>query len=340
MVFASVAFATVPDLARRLGERHSVKPLQLWQPGRGRAFSGKLGLGVASSLQFIRLLFCKAACSPRTLLMTDSAHYPCLLLARTLSLFGIRKHVYLFNFYIHQMGARRHVRRILGWLLGGPVSIMAQSSGERDYFMALAPAADVRYFPYCRDPIEAVDPDAIRTGNYVFAGGYTNRDYETLIAAARALPEIPFVVVSSRLNRIAATLPSNVRHLQDIELRRFQNLLAGSRLVVIPLRENVGSSGQMVALAGMQFSKTVIYPGFDVVAQYFETGVSGVQYDAGSVESLREIIRQLYADTNRLQKIGSQARHRWESDFTMAHFERALVGHIDEALDCSLRHRN
>ena len=329
IVFASVAFATVPTLADRLAERYRVELLPLRQPIRHRSFSGKLGLGIASLLQLFRLLFSPAACNPRTLLITDSAHYPCLLLARILSLFGVRKSVYLFNFYIHEMGTRRAVRGMLAWLLRENVSIMAQSSTERDYFLALSPRANIQCFPYCRGPIEAVDSDAIRTGDYVFAGGYTNRDYETFIAAAQGLPDIPFVVVSSYLNRISGTFPPNIRHFQDVELRQFQNLLAGSRLVVIPLKENVGSSGQMVALAGMQFSKTVVYPGFDVVSQYFVDGVSGVQYEAGSAQSLRQTIQDLYPDTGRLQAIGIMARQRWEGDFTMARFESALTEHIE-----------
>ena len=335
ILFASVAFATVPGLAARLGQRYIVKTVTLWLPGRNRAFSGKLGLGIAAVIHFIRLLRCPAAYDPRTPLITDSAHYPCLLLARTLSLFGMQKNVYLFNFYIHRMGNRRYVRRILRWLIGSNVSIMTQSSSERDYFLDLAPTADIRYFPYCRGPIEAVDANAIQFGNYVFAGGYTNRDYAILIAAARALPDVPFVLVSSRLNRISEAIPPNILHLQDVDLRQFQNLLAGCRLVVIPLKENVGSSGQMVALAGMQFAKSVIYPDFDVVAQYFVNGVSGVSYVAGSAESLRETIRQLYPDRDRLLAIGARARQRWATHFTMARFESALSEHIDEVLERS-----
>ncbi len=333
VLFASVAFAAVPTLTDHLAKYCRVKLLPLRRPGRHRAFSGKFGLGISSALQFFRLLFSPAACNPHTLLITDSAHYPCLLIARILSLFGVRKNIYLFNFYIHQMGTRRAVRRILAWLLHGNVALMVQSSGERDYFTALSPVANVRYFPYCRGPIEAVDPDAIRTGDYVFAGGYTNRDYETLVAAARGLPDVPFIIVSSRLNHLARTLSPNIRHFQDIDLRRFHNLLAGARLVVIPLKENVGSSGQMVALAAMQFSKTVVYPGFDVVAQYFVDRVSGMEYEAGSSESLRDTIRELYSGADRLRTIGVRARKRWETEFSMARFESALVDHIKSVLE-------
>ncbi|MHB8564572.1 MAG: glycosyltransferase, partial [Acidiferrobacteraceae bacterium] len=100
-----------------------------------------------------------------------------------------------------------------------------------------------------------------------------------------------------------------------------------------PLKENVGSSGQMVALAGMQFAKSVIYPDFDVVAQYFVSGVSGVPYVAGSTESLRETIRNLYPDRDRLKTLGAQARRRWETHFTMTRFESALSEHIDGVLE-------
>ena len=35
----------------------------------------------------------------------------------------------------------------------------------------------------------------MRLGDYVFAGGISNRDYETVVAAARRLPHTEFVVV-------------------------------------------------------------------------------------------------------------------------------------------------
>lgn len=332
IVFASVASSTLPSLTDHLKTRYCVELLPLQNFARGPGIFGKLALSISSLTQLTRLLLEPAARNPRTLLITDSCHYACLLLAKLCSLVGSRKSVYLFNFYIHQMGTNFCVRRILAWLLRGDISIFAQSSKECAYFLKLSPTLNIRYFPYCRPPIELVDSDAIRVGDYVFAGGYTNRDFETFISAARSLPDIPFVLVSSRLNRITKTLPSNIQHFQDIPLRDFQNLLAGSRLLVIPLKDDVGSSGQMTALAGMQFSKTVVYPGFDVIAQYFENGLSGVQYRARSVESLRETIRELYSDAERLQAIGIRARQRWESAFAMNRFETALINHVEHAI--------
>lgn len=332
ILFASASFGTVPGLRDRLRQRYDVRSLVMACPGRGKPFAGKLGLAAVSARNFVRLLACPAAYDPGTLLITDSAHYPCLLLARLLSALGIRKQVYLLNFYIHGLGSRAGVRRVLGWLIGRNISILVQSPSERGYFRALAPHADIRYFPYCRPPIRAVDTGEIRTGDYVFSGGYTNRDYDTLIAAARDLPDVPFVIVSSRLNRLRGGLPPNVRHLLDIDLRSFQNLLAGSRLVVIPLKENVGASGQMVALAGMQFSKAVVYPDFDTVSQYFVDGISGVQYRAGEADFLRDVIRGLFDDLDRIGRIGAAAHRRWEECFTMDRLEAALLDHIDTAV--------
>ena len=113
ILFASASFGAVPGLRDRLRQRYDVRSLVMACPGRGKPFAGKLGLVAVSARNCARLLVCPAAYDPGTLLITDSAHYPCLLLARLLLALGIRKRVYLLNFYIHGLGSRDGMRRVL-----------------------------------------------------------------------------------------------------------------------------------------------------------------------------------------------------------------------------------
>ncbi len=51
--------------------------------------------------------------------------------------------------------------------------------------------------------------------------------------------------------------------------------------MVLALKDDVGTSGQTFALAGIQIEKSVIYPNFDVISQYSDDKVDGLMYQAG-----------------------------------------------------------
>ena len=93
-------------------------------------------------------------------------------------------------------------------------------------------------------------------------GNDGRRDYETLVAAARLIPEIPFTIVT-RLDA-PNDLPANVRWrrgdwkenaLSDGGLRE---LYRESACVVVPLKESLQPSGQSVAMQAMMCGAPVV----------------------------------------------------------------------------------
>ena len=193
-----------------------------------------------------------------TVFVCTSSHYAALLSARIASILGRRTSAFLCNFYLHQRGQRATVRHILSALMRGRIGIVVQSPNEVGYFSSLAPHAFVAYEPYGMGPIAALG-DPVQPSDYVFSGGYTNRDYDLLVRAAASLSDVPFVIACKTANRLPARLPANVRVIRDTSWDEFHHLLAAARLVVLPLAHDVGSSGQMVALAAMQAAKCTIY---------------------------------------------------------------------------------
>ncbi|MHB1586410.1 MAG: glycosyltransferase family protein [Acidiferrobacteraceae bacterium] len=264
----------------------------------------------------------------KTVIVCHTGHYAGLIVGRILHAVRPSRGVYLFNFYIHGMGKRGSVQRILRWLFSQNLAIAVQSKVEYDYFRMLAPHADVRYIPFGQDGPKNVRHDQIMLGEYIFSGGYTNRDYRLLIDCARSLKHLRFVIACSRLNDIPEQIPNNVEIIRDIEFSEFHRLMAGSRLVVVPLRDDVGAAGQMVALAAMKFNKTIIYPNFDVLSQYFRSEESGIEYTAGNRESLQRAISSVYDDTKALIRIGAEAHLRWRQNFTKGCFDAAIARHI------------
>jgi glycosyltransferase involved in cell wall biosynthesis len=265
----------------------------------------------------------------RSLLICSSGHYAGLVASRLLGLLHREVRVFLYNFYLHGLGRRHLIRRFLSFLLTERVAVVAQSEADLNYFGSLSSRPSLLLVPYCQDPVKGIRVDDVALGGYVFAGGYTNRDYDRLLRCARHLPNIDFIVACSSLNRIAEPLPENVEIHRDLDSGTFHRLLAGARLVVVPLVDDLGASGQMVTLAAMQLGKATVVPGSPSIAQYVEDNVSGVVYDRTD-SGLCNAIRSAYHDKPRLLKLGAAARERYYSRFRRASFDDPLLEALGE----------
>jgi glycosyltransferase involved in cell wall biosynthesis len=296
--------------------------------GRTR-LAGRRELVAKELLLLAELLVSPGMFRRRSLLICSSGHYAALVASRLLGVLHREVDVFLYNFYLHGLGRKRLIRRFLSSLLTERVAVVAQSEVDLEYFGSLSSRPRLLLVPYCQDPVVGIGVDDVALGNYVFAGGYTNRDYDGLLQCARRLHNIDFIVACSSLNRIVEPVPENVDIRRDLDLGTFHRLLAGARLVVIPLADDVGASGQMVTLAAMQLGKATVMPNSPSIAQYVENGVSGVVYDRSDT-GLCNAIRGAYDDESMLLKLGAAAREQYYSRFKRASFDDPLVEALDE----------
>jgi glycosyltransferase involved in cell wall biosynthesis len=277
---------------------------------------------------FLRLLTSSYVKSRDCRLVCFGGHYGALLYGRLAQLFGRERKIYLLNFYLHELGSNPLVRAILNLLLTDRVSVVAQTGADAEFFRQFLPEDRVKHVPYCRDHSEFVDFSEARTGSYVFAGGWTNRDYDAVFRCARTLPEIPFVVAASASNTISEPKPENVTLELDIPPARFDRLVAMSRVVVVPLRHDVGSSGQMVMLSGMQFAKPVIVPDIGGLPEYVEDGSTGVVYRHGDDGALCSAVARVYRDQRAAEALGSAARETYLARFTPKSFDGPVAVYL------------
>ena len=292
---------------------------------------GKALLTLEELRNLLRLVWAKDLYTGNWILVASAGHYSTLFFGRLLKLLRRDQQIYLYNFYLHALGKRRFVKSFLRFLLNQHVRIMAQSLDELEYFRELGNSIDVRYTPYCQGPLDVdVNPEL---GAYIFAGGHTNRDFNSLLRCAQRLPDLEFVIVASSRNKITEPTPPNATLFFDLEQTDFYRSIARSRLVVVPLLENVGSSGQMVTLAAMQFGKALLVPDFAVVQQYVEADVTGFVYEHGDEQSLCEAIRAACGDEDRLLAVGLAAQRRYEERFRRRRFDEAVVNHILDGLE-------
>lgn len=229
------------------------------------------------------------------------------------------------NFYIHELSKKRWFNSFMKYLFKNKnYIIISQSSSEVDYFKSLGNNLVIHYVPFCMKRLDNKMLHINKTkSNYIFSGGYSNRDYSLLINVASILPHINFVIVTSNLNNIDS-VPSNVILYKEISSIEFNNLLFNSFAVIIPLKESTGSSGQMVALTAMQMSKCVIYTNYPIVAQYFNHQ-SGISIEGKSIQDAIDALNKIWLNFELVDKIGKEALSSYNEKFSIEAYNREIL---------------
>lgn len=125
-------------------------------------------------------------------------------------------------------------------------------------------------------------------GGYVFAGGDSLRDWHTLLAAVDGL-DVP-VRIGTR-NELGP-LPANVTG-GPVAPEEYDELLAGARLVVVPMRDARRGAGLITYLNAMALGKPVVVTESPAVHEYVDDGRTGVVVPPADPTALREAITWL-----------------------------------------------
>jgi glycosyltransferase involved in cell wall biosynthesis len=163
---------------------------------------------------------------------------------------------------LERLGSTRMERRYAR-ALGGAAAIVAYSEHEADvlrrWLRERAVDVPVEFVPFGVD-VEAFTPaDTPTDVDVVSVGADPNRDFELLVAVARALPERRFVVVTTAERaRALGEPPPNVAVETDLPFDEMRRTLARARVVALPVRENSYSGATTVLLQAMALGKPVV----------------------------------------------------------------------------------
>ena len=140
-------------------------------------------------------------------------------------------------------------------------------------------------------------------GKHIFAGGNAHRDYRPLVEAARSFPDEHLVLATNRLDD-AGDLPANVT-VGPVSHDRFVELMAESKMVVIPVRKDLTrSNSQQTYLNAMMMGKPVVISEVFGVRDHATDGESILIVDGstqGYVEAIGTLLdEQRRAETDRL----------------------------------------
>jgi glycosyltransferase involved in cell wall biosynthesis len=162
------------------------------------------------------------------------------------------------------------------------------------------------FVPLHTDP-KLLDQPLDGSGDFIFSGGRTYRDYDTLIKAVTGT-SIPTVIVSSETYQPSMGLPPNLTLMRELPLDAFSRLIENCRVLVLPLEEKEISTGQSVLLQAMALGKAIIATETSGTVDYIEDGVDGILVPPHDPGMLRQAILELMKDDKSIARIGANAK--------------------------------
>lgn len=218
------------------------------------------------------------------------------------------------GFFIHNYQFFPILKQIMAWVAIKQERYIINSEADRciyrqhlaipNHKLVSLPYGDFSIFNIESQEIEA------QVGSYYFAGGFSNRDYASLIDAFRELDQ-KLVIVGSHLNKdLLVKLPPNVQVLRDIPRKQFNTLAKNAKSCILPLKEETGASGQMVLSSYMKQGKAIIVPHMRITREYLDEGTSALFYNDAR-KDIPSIIRYLDQDERKIVELGIAANKQY-----------------------------
>ena len=147
----------------------------------------------------------------------------------------------------------------------------------------------------------------ITTGDYLFSGGDSMRDYPTLLEAVRGLP-VPVRIATHWQPPASVSVPPNVQ-LGPTSGLEYGRLLAGARMAIFPLQtDSLRTSGQQSYLNAMALGKPVIVTDPYDAPFYIDDGVTGRIVPSSNADALRGAIVRLLDEPDEASAMAERAR--------------------------------
>ena len=182
------------------------------------------------------------------------------------------------------------------------------------------PAEKIEFLPFHHTMSDEIVGD--RNEGYIFAGGDSQRDYETFLKAVDGLP-IEVRIATTRPDRFTEMeVPGNVA-VRRYSPREYREVMARCRINVVPLAGGtLRSAGHATFLNSMALGKPTIVTDPDGAIDYIRDGHDGLVVEPGDPEALRAAILRIIEEPTLEETLCSNAlairdRHTTERHFAM-----------------------
>lgn len=177
-----------------------------------------------------------------------------------------------------------------------------------------------------------------REGDYIFSGGNSDRDYDTLIRAVKELPvKVLIASTDSKLFQNLA-IPENVE-IKGFSHEEFIKKMAECRINIVPLAPGLlRSAGQQTFLNSMSYGKPTIVTDPEGAADYIDHGEDGLLVPHQNPLALREAIEFLLSHPEKMKEMGIKAAQKAKLYSTEEHF-RKIVSIVAEVVEEKMSNR-
>lgn len=174
----------------------------------------------------------------------------------------------------------------------------------------------------------------IYDGNYIFAGGNSSRDYITLIKAVENF-SIKTVIALTDYSLIEGiNIPDNVE-IVSLSKEEFRQYMAGSKMVVVPLKNNLlQSAGQQTYLNAMSMKKPVIVSKAPGVKDYINNYETGIIVEPENPEALRKAISFILNGNDRVKKMVDKAYTIATTNYSLDKFVERNLNLLSQYKTC------
>jgi glycosyltransferase involved in cell wall biosynthesis len=160
-------------------------------------------------------------------------------------------------------------------------------------------------------------------GYYYLSAGRSNRDYGFLTSA---WSNNRFLKIICDVCKDEST--DNIQYLTNCHDENYYEYLAKCKAVIIPLKDEKISSGQLVLIQAMMFGKPVIVTENDTVHDYITDGVNGFIIEKNSVQ-LDAVLEKLDNEAV-YEELSVNARKTYVEQFTVYAMGKRIGKHISE----------
>jgi glycosyltransferase involved in cell wall biosynthesis len=169
-------------------------------------------------------------------------------------------------------------------------------------------------------------------GGHIFSAGRTNRDYDTLLEVLMEVNAPCVIVTGSKDRSFLRNLPSHISVYFDLDKERYKGLLAGSRLVILALKQGASSRGQVALLEAMALGKPVICSNVPGVRDYAEDKASCLLVPPENAPALKDKVTWLLKSEADLHRIGKSGYERAKKLFGYDRFLINFKSAVNETL--------
>jgi glycosyltransferase involved in cell wall biosynthesis len=152
------------------------------------------------------------------------------------------------------------------------------------------------------------DPAVSRRFQVLSVGIDRGRDFDTLLDAARLLPDALFHIVTSTGRIDPADIPANVTVARMVSMAEHRDNLRAADLVVVPTHDLAYPTGQSVLLEAMACGRCVAVTATEAMRDYIDDGVTNLAIPLHDARGTAQVIGAILADDSRRERIAAAAR--------------------------------